>query len=618
MAPRISKRTWYWIGAAALVAALIWLLWRAKEGFQNVSDQGTSFVVQAPLATLTTEAALKAIGTLQSGSYEEKFAPVTIEDYKGAEVWKAGQAAGTEMTAAQYRLVFPNTVNFSKFSPAGKLPAGINYIGQDFTSMFIIVKGDPGNLIDPLHTGNADNNYRGTYSSLGTGRTNSNYAVSKITNQAGIVYFDKNAPMTTNFYSMTFNSNVDLKRIQDYIAKAKRGGIDTGNADPVIAAENRALNDSKWNLLTLKGVSESDTTTDFTGVQNKTIVVQGPLHAVLAPTTREFTKYFSETGALAAATEAKAAEDLRGGASGGFSTETTGKLATEQAALDSAKRAVAAYLPITITTTANDTLWKKETPPFQALLKVEFIAAVNLRLAKEMLPKKISLDPISASLCDSNNRELATQGKPPQQCYGARYVGLLFTDTPPALETAGAGSKAQLGTVDYTTIYTPYAPPSQFPKPFLESGESAGTSETPASADFTASPTYVDPRAQSTTNLATGTGDYSRYVSTATPLTNRFKIRGQWSTISRPGVIATFGIAAGKTADGTYPKVVEILDYKNQKVWPTGNYVDTGLSELFTIGYDTMVDPKMGLETYISTYMPSVTYVNPAMPRVDA
>lgn len=108
-----------------------------------------------------------------------------------------------------------------------------------------------------------------------------------------------------------------------------------------------------------------------------------------------------------------------------------------------------------------------------------------------------------------------------------------------------------------------------------------------------------------------------------TPLSNRFRIRGQWSTISKPGMIATLGIAAGKLPDGTYPKVMEILNYKDQKIWPEGSpgavpYVDTGISELFTVGYDVMVDPQTSLQTYIPKFMPSITLVNPAMPRPAA
>ncbi len=597
MAPRITKRTWYWIGAAVLAAALIWLLWPFKEGFINTADEGTSFVVQAPLATLTAADTLKAIGTLQSGAYAEKFAPATIENYKGDSIWKAGAAVATDTTVTQYRLVFPSTINYSKFKEPGKLPAGVTYIGPDFTSLFIIVKGDPGVIIDPFNTGNADNNYRGTFSSLGTGRNDGTYAVSKITNQTGTVFYDKNAPMTTAFYTMTFDSNVDLKRIQDFIARAKAGGITRGEKP-----ENSPILDSKLNLLTLKGISETDTTTDFTGVSSKVVVFQGPLHAVLNPGTREVAKWFSEAGATAAAAAQKADEDLD---KGGFSTGTTGTIEAKRTAMYRAREAAAAYLPTTITGgSAGEVLWRRLPyfgVPYQVLLKVEFIAPVNLRLATEQVPKKI-IGVTYAQLKDG----VYVETKEP-----ARYVGLAFTDTPPALPETGAGSMAQLGTVDYTTIYTPYAPPSQFPTTFLASGESAGTSETPASADFTASTTYTDPRSQPVAS----TTDYSGYVTNVTPLTNRIKVRGQWSIISKPGVIATFGIAAGKGPDGTYPKVVEILDYKEQKVWPTGNYVDTGMSELFTIGYDVMIDPKKGLEDYIRAFMPSVTYVNPAMPR---
>ena len=522
MAPRITKRTWYWIGAAVLAAALIWLLWANKEGFQNVTDQGTAFVVDAQLDTLTSVATLKAIGTLQTGTYSDGSAPATIEDYKGTEVWKAGQAPSTTTTRAQYKLKFPSTINFSKFQTT--LPTGVTYIGPDFTSPFIILESKPGTLVDPYFRGDALDNYKSIMSGFGTGRPDGAYAVTKISDVSGVVYYDKSAPLRKP-YTVNFTADVDLKIITDLLATT---------------AERSTLGETDLKSLQLKGTAVTDTRTDFTGVKSKVVVFVGSIAALLKPENLEAMKQFGT----------------------GTATDT--------------------YAPASIKNEAGDTLWVKADPAKR--FKVEFAQSVNLRIVQEQVRRKMA---------------------------GTTYVGLAFTDTPPAPPATGAGSMAQLGTVDYTTIYTPYAPPSQFPKPFLESGESAGTSETPASADFTASTTYTDPRSQPVAS----TTDYSGYVTNVTPLTNRIKVRGQWSVISKPGVIATFGIAAGKGPDGTYPKVVEILDYKDQKVWPTGNYVDTGMSELFTIGYDVMIDPKLSLETYIRTYMPSVTYVNPAMPR---
>ena len=528
---RISKRTWYWIGAAALVAALIWLLWRANEGFQNVTDQGKAFIVEAPLDTLTSVATMKAIGALQTGTYADANAPATIQDYKGATVWSAGQAPTTAATPkAQYKLNFPNTVNFSKFKTA--LPTGVSYIGEDFTSRSIIVEGKPGILLDPYYRGGAANQFKGIMSGFGTGRPSADYAVTKITDASGTVYYDKSAPVRKQ-YTVNFTADVDLKVIQDLLAT-------TG--------ERADLPETDLKALQLVGTALTDTRTDFTGVKAKTVAFTGPLAALLKSDNLDAMKTFGT----------------------GTKSET--------------------YAPASIQDAAGTTLWAKADGAKR--FKIEFNQAVNLRIAAEQIRRKMS---------------------------GVTYVGLAFTDTPPATTgSVGAGSMAQLGAADYSVINVQSPPESQFPTTFLASGEGAGPNETPSSPDWTTSTTYVDPRKQATTNLATGTGDFSGYVSTVTPLTNRVKVRGQWSTISKPGVIATFGIAAGKTSDGTYPKVVEILDYKEQKVWPTGNYVDTGISELFTIGFDVMVDPKMGLIEYIQAYMPSVTYVNPAMPRVDA
>jgi hypothetical protein len=539
MAPRITKRTWYWIGAAVLAAALIWLFWQNREAFQNVTDQGTAFVVDAQLDTLTSVATMKTIGALQTGTYSDRTAVATIEDYKGTEVWKAGQAPSTTTTRAQYKLKFPSTINFTKFQST--LPTGLTYIGPDFTSPFIILEAKPGVIIDPYYRGDADNNYRGIMSGFGTGKPETTYAVTKISDASGVVYYDKSAPTRMN-YMVNFTADVDLKIISDMIANP----ADATGRTPTV-------DESDLKSLELKGTAFTDTRTDFTGVKAKTVAFVGSLAALLKPENLEEMKKFG-TGTAAAT-----------------------------------------YAPATVKNEAGDTLWTKADP--MKRFKVEFTLPVNLRIAQEQVARKMG---------------------------GVKYVGLAFTDTPPSGTGAfGRGSMAQLGAADYSTINVQSPPDSQFPTTFLASGESAGVSEaepseTPAAADFTASTTYVDPRSQARTNVATGTGDFSRYVSTVTPLTNRIKVRGQWSVISKPGVIATFGIAAGKGSDGTYPKVVEILDYKEQKVWPTGNYVDTGMSELFTIGYDMMIDPKMGLEDYIRAFMPSVTYVNPAMPRVDA
>lgn len=527
MAPSITKRTWYWIGAAALVAALIWILWQVKEGFQNVTDQGKAFIVEAPLDTLTSVATMKAIGALQTGTYADANVPATIQDYKGATVWSAGQAPTTAGTAkAQYKLNFGSTVNFSKFKTT--LPTGVSYIGEDFTSTSIIVEGKPGILLDPYYRGGAANQFRGIMSGFGTGNPSADYAVTKITDEPGTVYYDKSAPVRKQ-YTVNFTADVDLKIIQDLLAT-------TG--------ERADLPETDLKALQLVGTAVTDTRTDFTGVKAKTVAFTGPLAALLKSDNLEAMKTFGT----------------------GTKSET--------------------YAPASIQDAAGTTLWTKGDAAKR--FKIEFNQAVNLRIAAQQIRRKIS---------------------------GVTYVGLAFNDTPPAATgSVGAGAMAQLGAADYSVTNVQSPPESQFPTTFLDSAPE----ETTAEPEFTAPPTYVDPRKQASTNLATGTGDYSGYVSTATPLTNRFKVRGQWSTISKPGVIATFGIAAGKTADGTYPKVVEILDYRNQKVWPTGNYVDTGVSEVFTIGFDVMVDPKMGLIDYIQAYMPSVKYVNVAMPRVDA
>ena len=508
-----------------LAAALIWLFWTYREGFENVTDQGKSFVVEAQLDALTAVTAMKAIGALQTSTYADANAPSSIEDYKGTVVWTGGQPPSTSTTRAQYKLNFPSTINFSKFQ--GKLPTGITFIGQDFTSPFIILEAKPGFLIDPYYRGNAANRYRGIMSSFGTGTASADYAVTKLTDASGTVYYDKLATSIRKPYIVNFSADVDLKIIGDLLA-VKAG------------TDRSSLGETDISGLQLKGSALTDTRTDFTGVKARTVVFVGPLAALLKAENLEAMKQFGT----------------------GSKSDT--------------------YAPVSIQDDANVTIWTKADPVKR--FKVEFAQPVNLRIAADGIRRKMG---------------------------GATYVGLAFTDTPPAT-TAGRGSMAQLGAADYSTINVQTAPESQFPTTFLESGQGAAPQETPASAtEMTASATYVDPRKQP---VAT-TSDFSRYVSGVSPTTNRFKVRGLWSKLSTRGMIATLGIAAGKLPDGTYPKVIEILDAGEKKIWPGDSYVDTGISEVFTIGYDSMVDPKGSLETYLRTYVPSLTYVNPAMPR---
>lgn len=548
----LKKTKWVWAGAAILLLVAIAFLWRYfKEGFENVTGKTKSFVVFASLSTITNLDNQNKIGSIEKGAFDAKYAISSVSDYKGTEVWKVGQTPSTDDTKKQYRLNFPSEITISfvdnsnvpaktvdVFLPklAAAIPTSeLSYVGDDFTSSFIIVEANIANLVDPYFRGSAANQYKGILSSLGTGRASSEYAVTRILDEAGAVFYDKSGPLR-NIYVVRFTSDIDLGIVSTALA------IPTGT-------DRSSLSETDTKSLRLIGVAPTDTTTTFTNVKARTMAVEGPLSAILSNETMELMKTFG--------------------------TGTANNV----------------YTPASVETADGKTLWTKTTAIKR--YKIEFTKPVNLRIAAETISRKVS---------------------------GAKYVGLAFTDTPPAAKISGALS--QLRAADYSTVVntlTSTAPESQFPSTFLESGQGAPPVETPASADAEP-PSYVDPRSQG--SIPTGT-DYIGYVSTMTPLTNRFRVRGKWSVLSKPGMIATFGIAAGKLPDGTYPKVVEILNFKDQKIWPEGStgavpYVDTGITELFTIGYDIMIDPKRSLETYIQTYMPSVTLVNPAMPRTSS
>jgi len=121
-------------------------------------------------------------------------------------------------------------------------------------------------------------------------------------------------------------------------------------------------------------------------------------------------------------------------------------------------------------------------------------------------------------------------------------------------------------------------------------------------------PTYQDPAAQrgiTQNNLSKFTTSYGQSIKT-----NRIKIRSLFKTIILPVVIKSL-------ETGSNAKVVEILNETGKAVWPatTPPYQGSDMPEVFTIGFNNMIDVKSTIQPYIQKFMPSITYLNPAMPR---
>jgi hypothetical protein len=121
-------------------------------------------------------------------------------------------------------------------------------------------------------------------------------------------------------------------------------------------------------------------------------------------------------------------------------------------------------------------------------------------------------------------------------------------------------------------------------------------------------PTYQDPAAQPTTT----SNNLSNFGPSSAPSmkTNRVKVRAMFKTIILPVIIKSL-------ETGSNAKLVEIINETGAPVWPatTPPYEDSGMPEVFTIGFDKQVDVQNTIKPYIEKFIPSITYLNPAMPR---
>jgi hypothetical protein len=120
-------------------------------------------------------------------------------------------------------------------------------------------------------------------------------------------------------------------------------------------------------------------------------------------------------------------------------------------------------------------------------------------------------------------------------------------------------------------------------------------------------PTYDDPAQTPVTP-----DDLSDLGGSSAPnmVTNRIKVRGIFQTIILPAIIESL-------QKGSNATVTEILNETGKPVWPATNppYTGSGMPEVFTVGFNNKVDVPNTIQPYIQRYMPSITYLNPAMPR---
>ena len=440
--------------ALVVIAAAVWIFPRLIEAFENVTGKSTAVVVESDLATLTAADTLRAIGSIEKGTYNDSFAVSSIQDPKGTTLWKRGDTAKTDTTKSQYKLIFPTAVTLAKvekggtdsapiftqvevFKPAlAKALPNVTYVGEDFTTPFVVVEGQLSVLTDPYFR-----NMMGTFGA-------------------------------------TIGAN--------------------GKPTPVnLTLVSDAKDTSLWKT--------DDPWYDLSGA------------------------------------------DM---------------------------------------TDAKKTLAKKTDK-----YKLTFDGPLNLTMFRDQLSRKVP---------------------------SAKYIGLSFTDTPPQetsyqdiLSAAPSASAAGDGSV-------PEAVKTAFLNSYDER-EAAGLQD-----NSVVSPTYTDAKAKPTTASSELVITATSAASAPAVVTNRFKIRGKYSTLVRPEMIRTFEVAGGKTADGVRPKVVEILNDKNIAVWPadslTAPYkpsdsLDANGNEIFIIGYDLKVDVPNIVAPYITKYMPSITFLNPAMPR---
>ena len=539
---------WLWIGLAIIgvLLFLLWLLSPTREGFQNTTGKASSFVVASTLQALTTPANLQTIGALEKGSYLDSYAVKTIENMKGEVLWKAGDPMLSDTVQAQYRLTFPNDVTLAMPAPSGTggaptpgkfqnaLPSGIVYVGEAFTSPFLIVQSTIGELVNPY--------YLRILSTCGaakkdpTAKQDPDYKVTKITDESGKTFYTwSNAPEK---FKLVFAAPVSQKLFLDALEAASNGT----NNDYVNLGFKR---------ITLKGADFSSPAPDLSASGQTTtavveiaddpnVTVEGKLSVLVNPDALAVFKTFGD----------------------GSASDT--------------------YKVTSIQSADGTTVWSADERATK--YRLEFAGPINLDAAKKEMPRKFAQ---------------------------TKFIGLSFADAP-ATNASYLELAAKL-LPDRDTSAPQGQEEEEITKAFLTSFK-----EVQSPTDYSGL-TYTDPR-QRGQPVATATD-----VSTDTTLptgpvvvTNRIKVRSKFSTLVTPEVIATLERGAGVTAEGDAPKVIEILDEAEKRIWPPtagSTFVDPGIDSNYTIGYDAMIDVQNTIQPYITKFMPSISFLNPALPR---
>ena len=239
------------------------------------------------------------------------------------------------------------------------------------------------------------------------------------------------------------------------------------------------------------------------------------------------------------------------------------------------------------------------------MYSVNFSQPVSLSLAKKIIQSKTIFNYVGLNSTD-------TPDTPVDITKGSSYYN---SNTYKPTVTPGISDISNKLVPDQASSFNPSstaltggdAAPTTRSNPTTGGTPSAPRSEGGYGSTSYTSPTYQDPAAQP---MATPTNLSGIGPSTATMKTNRIKVRALYKTIVLPSIIQSL-------QKGSNTTVTEILNETSAPVWPETNppYTDSGIPEVFTVGFNQTIDVPNTIQPYIQFFMPSITYLNPAMPR---
>lgn len=284
------------------IAALLVLLWILRpnmiEPFEVITGKADSFVVVSTLQTLTLPDILQTIGSLERGSYLPEFAVKTIENTKGEIVWKAGDPALSDTNQLQYRLTFPQMVTLSTPPPGGQggpdipgkfqtsLPNGVVFVGEAFTSPYIIVESTIGILTDPYSLR--------ILSAFGTGKQDPTYKVSSIRDKNNKVFYSwTNQPER---FTIVFAAPI-LLNLADRAIKSAADRVDTSGV--VLQPGNAQYNSLGLQRITLLepdlSVQRAEVKVEI--ADDPAIPIEGKLSLLVDQRARDLFKTFGDGSA---------------------------------------------------------------------------------------------------------------------------------------------------------------------------------------------------------------------------------------------------------------------------------------------------------------------------------